>query len=595
MHEKRIMHRDLKPANIFLTLDGTIKIGDFGLSRELSEHTFQAHSKVGTPLYMSPEVLRGDGYDFKSDIWSVGCLLYELSMLKSPFKVDGLNLYSLFQKISKGDFEPISDHYSEELRQLAYSMISIKAEERPNLVNICAVAQEMKSKFDSLKGLNKEGDKSLTSSTSFSRTFHDCKESKRCDIRMKCVDEGIVNINDKGTNNRVTLSANEMDHGAMSPSQFIQLEAVLMKLDTLGYFQSSSFTRNYIIPCIALKTATEESNFRTFMKTMHWLLTLDFENIQSTGVLDEEVDSNRDEITIASDLINFSINIGLTEKWMDGILPVSLAQGSGVAVNQFLNSICENLLRKEASSRVNLTYSLYQHGSICTHAPLSSSKDNYHYCYGSKSYHVKHSIVNPCDDLFDDGNFVGKYGSDSKAHAEPLPTQTFLVVTSDEIIFKSIHDIIFDLKRNLGLTAISLWMGDRLKFLHKGLRSEIVSIPSLELALNNKFKLHCNRLKDMGYELGQLREEHAHIQEIHCLSTITLETVTDAVQARKVGASRGHLKDAKIVASLIKSRILGLKAEIMEMNARVGIVSNILLQQLQSLSKCKRRCDMCST
>lgn len=50
MHEKRIMHRDLKPANIFLTLDGTIKVGDLGLSRELSEHTVQAHSKVGTPL-----------------------------------------------------------------------------------------------------------------------------------------------------------------------------------------------------------------------------------------------------------------------------------------------------------------------------------------------------------------------------------------------------------------------------------------------------------------------------------------------------------------------------------------------------------------
>ena len=133
MHDKRIMHRDLKPANIFLTLDGTVKIGDFGLSRELSEHTCLAHSKVGTPLYMSPEVLRGDGYDFKSDVWSVGCLLYEMSMLKSPFKVDGLNLYSLFRKISSGDFEPISEQYSEELRQLAYSMICIKSEDRPDL------------------------------------------------------------------------------------------------------------------------------------------------------------------------------------------------------------------------------------------------------------------------------------------------------------------------------------------------------------------------------------------------------------------------------------------------------------------------------
>ena len=71
-----------QPANIFLTLDGTIKVGDLGLSRELSEHTLQAHSKVGTPLYMSPEVLRGDGYGFGSDVWSLGCLLYELAMLK---------------------------------------------------------------------------------------------------------------------------------------------------------------------------------------------------------------------------------------------------------------------------------------------------------------------------------------------------------------------------------------------------------------------------------------------------------------------------------------------------------------------------------
>lgn len=82
MHEQSIMHRDLKPANIFLSLTGQVKVGDLGLGRQLSDSTLQAggqvHSKVGTPLYMSPEVLHGDGYDFSSDVWSVGCLLYEL-------------------------------------------------------------------------------------------------------------------------------------------------------------------------------------------------------------------------------------------------------------------------------------------------------------------------------------------------------------------------------------------------------------------------------------------------------------------------------------------------------------------------------------
>ena len=147
MHERRIMHRDLKPANIFLTIEGIVKVGDLGLSREMSENTVQAHSKVGTPLYMSPEVLKGDGYDFKSDIWSLGCILYELAMLKSPFKAEGLNLYSLFQKISSGDYQPLPENYSEELRNLAYAMISTKPEDRPDIDYICETARSLRTLY----------------------------------------------------------------------------------------------------------------------------------------------------------------------------------------------------------------------------------------------------------------------------------------------------------------------------------------------------------------------------------------------------------------------------------------------------------------
>lgn len=144
MHERRILHRDLKPANIFLTLSGSIKVGDLGLGRLLSEQTMEAHSKVGTPLYMSPEVLRGKGYEWSSDVWSLGCILYELAMLRNPFKEEGLNLYDLFQKITTGIYPPISSVYSQDLRDLVDSMLRQDPGERIEMVKVVAKADEMR-------------------------------------------------------------------------------------------------------------------------------------------------------------------------------------------------------------------------------------------------------------------------------------------------------------------------------------------------------------------------------------------------------------------------------------------------------------------
>ena len=92
------MHWDLKPANIFISADGELKLGDLGLGRALSSQTFEAYSWVGTPLYMSPEVLDGSGYDTKSDVWSLGCIAYELCTMKSPSKKEDskMSLYELF-------------------------------------------------------------------------------------------------------------------------------------------------------------------------------------------------------------------------------------------------------------------------------------------------------------------------------------------------------------------------------------------------------------------------------------------------------------------------------------------------------------------
>ena len=84
--EKKILHRDIKPANIFIDQNGNnIKLGDFGLSRELGEYSEFANTHVGTPYYMSPELIENKSYNEKSDIWSAGCLIYEMAALKRPF------------------------------------------------------------------------------------------------------------------------------------------------------------------------------------------------------------------------------------------------------------------------------------------------------------------------------------------------------------------------------------------------------------------------------------------------------------------------------------------------------------------------------
>lgn len=87
---------------------------------------------------MSPEVLNGSGYDWKNDVWSLGCIAYELCMLRSPFKdkTEKLSLFDLFNKINKGEYEPITDQYSMKLRNIIYSMLKVNPEERASLKDI---------------------------------------------------------------------------------------------------------------------------------------------------------------------------------------------------------------------------------------------------------------------------------------------------------------------------------------------------------------------------------------------------------------------------------------------------------------------------
>jgi len=108
VHERKVLHRDIKPANVFKTKSGIIKFGDFGVSKLLSSTMAKASTEIGTPLYLSPEIVNGQKYDAATDIWSLGVTLYELCTLKRPFDTTE-GLIDLNEKIKKGKYEEISE------------------------------------------------------------------------------------------------------------------------------------------------------------------------------------------------------------------------------------------------------------------------------------------------------------------------------------------------------------------------------------------------------------------------------------------------------------------------------------------------------
>ncbi len=126
IHDKNIIHRDLKPENIFLNNKNEIKIGDFGVARQLTAYKNYSLTKgIGTLYYSSPEILKGNNYDNKVDIWSLGCIIYELF---------NLSIYHL-DKISN-EVKSINENYNPKWQELLNLLFKIDFSERPNIYQI---------------------------------------------------------------------------------------------------------------------------------------------------------------------------------------------------------------------------------------------------------------------------------------------------------------------------------------------------------------------------------------------------------------------------------------------------------------------------
>ena len=119
LHDNKIIHRDLKCANIFLMKNGTLKLGDLNVSKIVKMG--MAQTQTGTPYYISPEIWKEQPYDYKCDIWSVGCIIYEICTLRPPFR--GNSLKELYTNITNGYYLPISNFYSNDIKEIISMML----------------------------------------------------------------------------------------------------------------------------------------------------------------------------------------------------------------------------------------------------------------------------------------------------------------------------------------------------------------------------------------------------------------------------------------------------------------------------------------
>ena len=134
MHQNRVLHRDLKTQNVFLLGNGRLVLGDLGISKVLDGTMDFAQTCIGTPYYMSPEIFKNKPYSYKSDVWALGCVLYEMTTLNHAF--DANSIGNLAQKIIKGRYPPISSKYTKHLGDLIAQMLHVNPNNRPDLDQI---------------------------------------------------------------------------------------------------------------------------------------------------------------------------------------------------------------------------------------------------------------------------------------------------------------------------------------------------------------------------------------------------------------------------------------------------------------------------
>lgn len=169
LHALSILHRDIKSANVFLCSDGKVKLGDMNVSKVAKAGLLR--TQTGTPYYASPEVWKDLPYDHKSDIWSLGCVLYEAAALKPPFRAE--DMQGLFRKVVKGEFPRLPRSFSGDFQSFIEALLQVDPAKRPTCEDILRMPQIERrlGKLENLMLAKRYSSSTLLETIKFPRSF----------------------------------------------------------------------------------------------------------------------------------------------------------------------------------------------------------------------------------------------------------------------------------------------------------------------------------------------------------------------------------------------------------------------------------------
>ena len=289
LHSHNIIHRDIKCLNLFITKDRHIKIGDLGVSAFSSGGENFHYTRVGTPLYISPELVKQKPYDYKTDIWSFGCSLYHLACLEPPFT--GGNLIVLGNNIVKGVPKALPNHYSNDLKNFVDKMLEKKAEKRPSAKEALDMIPN-----NILNDMKTQGEKIV--------------------IKSKRPFSSAVNINSKVTGNKViTVNKEEIKNifGDNENSNINTKDNTNNKNENIKSQEKNNKNENTNIKEIKHKRKSEEKN-RVLGRNMinnendNFYFLNNF-NLKSYNDIKEKKDISSENITNHKKIYDLSFNI----------------------------------------------------------------------------------------------------------------------------------------------------------------------------------------------------------------------------------------------------------------------------------------------